>query len=537
MISSPRLLPVEQIQLMARAELERRRRAGPQPAQFLDDPVGFGRTFLNERYTADVERMMLSVRDYPVTIAESANAVGKSHGAARVAVWWFQRPGAQVWMTSAPPESNLKSILWAEIGEIVTKAPELFLDCFINNLRIKRLQGVGRTRQQRVRESKEFIAGVAIPRDASPQSIEARFGGKHAPALLFILDEADAIPAAVFRAIESCLSGGKGRLLCLYNPRSEGGPVGDLIAKGARVVRISALSHPNVTTGEDIIPGAVTRSKTLTRIHRWTTPVDKAEGIAGFGRWSPPDFLVGATGADETSGEKLPPLGAGERIIIDAQFSYAVLGEYPGAHPDMVYDVWLDDYDLAAARGESPRGNVQDSADYILNGGTVLWAMDDGYAGQIDPETGHYTADSHPRVIGLYQYRPNGTLCRFAELYRVQEPQASRQITESAEMGHPAPAFVAIGPGSEQLGGTLSEMGYYKRTCGEKVAETIKHLRGWVAADNNGVRRFLVHPRCRHFRYEMRNYAKDPRTQTPKKCHDHGPDEARYLAWILRNGL
>ena len=35
--------------------------------------------------------------------------------------------------------------------------------------------------------------------------------------------------------------------------------------------------------------------------------------------------------------------------------------------------------------------------------GAVVWAVDDGYVGAIDPTTGTYTGDSHPRVILYWQ--------------------------------------------------------------------------------------------------------------------------------------
>lgn len=70
--------------------------------QYKDDPVGFGVDLLGEQYTDDVKAVMRSVRDYAVTIAESANAIGKSHGAARIAIWWYKtRPGAQVYTAAA----------------------------------------------------------------------------------------------------------------------------------------------------------------------------------------------------------------------------------------------------------------------------------------------------------------------------------------------------------------------------------------------------------------------------------------------------
>ena len=41
-------------------------------------------------------------------------------------------------------------------------------------------------------------------------------------------------------------------------------------------------------------------------------------------------------------------------------------------------------------------------------------------SGATDAATGHYTAESHPRVFLLVQERADGTLCQFAESYATQ---------------------------------------------------------------------------------------------------------------------
>ena len=71
--------------------------------------IGFGEQVLGETFTDEVKVLMESVRDNPVTIAQSSNAVGKTHAAARIAVWWFKCfPDSQIYTAAAPPESNLK---------------------------------------------------------------------------------------------------------------------------------------------------------------------------------------------------------------------------------------------------------------------------------------------------------------------------------------------------------------------------------------------------------------------------------------------
>ena len=285
-------------------------------AEYQNDPVGFGERVLGETYTDDVKRMMKSVRDNPVTIAKSANATGKTHGAARVAVWFFKAfPDAQVYTAAAPPESNLKKLLWGEIGSLVEKHPDLFKSETVRSLHIER-------------SAKTFVTGVTIPMSGTDAQRQAKFSGKHAPHLLFIVDEGDAVPDEVYTAIESCLSGGHGRLLVMFNPRSEAGEVYRMERdRRANVVSLSAFNHPNVVTGEDRIPGAVTRDVTVRRINEWCRPLHEGER-PDTECFKLPDFLEGTVAKSQT-GNPYPPLHPGWYKVMESTFSVMVLGEYP----------------------------------------------------------------------------------------------------------------------------------------------------------------------------------------------------------------
>ena len=281
-----------------------------------EDPVGFGEKILGETYTDEVKALMESVRDHPVTIAKSPNAVGKTHGAARVGVWWYKVfPDSQVYTGAAPPESNLKKLLWGEIGTITEKHPKLFES---DNLRALHIS----------RSAQSFITGVTIPLSGTEAQREAKFSGKHSPHLLFILDEGDAIPDEVYRGIESCMSGGHARLLVMFNPRAEVGEAYRMERDGrANVAQLSAFNHPNVVTGEDRIPGAVTRETTVRRINEWCRPLVDGEPIDGE-CFELPAFLAGCT-AKSHSGSEYRPLKPGFYKIMEPAFSYMVLGRYP----------------------------------------------------------------------------------------------------------------------------------------------------------------------------------------------------------------
>jgi hypothetical protein len=299
-------------------------------SKYQNDPCAFAEEVLNETLTPDIKRMMESVRDYPVTVCVTANGVGKTHGAARVALWWLMCfSESQCYTAAAPPENNLRRLLWGEIGSVVEKNSDLFQGCDVKTLHISK-------------SANSFLTGVAIPATGTAAQREARFSGKHAPHLLFVLDEGDAIDDAVYKGIESCLSGGHGRLLVMFNPRAEQGAPYRMIRDGvANVVELSAFTHPNIVTGENKIPGAVDRPTTIRRINQWCRPLNSSEQ-ADNTCFELPEFLEGTTATDQ-AGRPFSPLQPGQYKVMEPAFSYMVLGRYPAqGSTQLISREWLD---------------------------------------------------------------------------------------------------------------------------------------------------------------------------------------------------
>jgi hypothetical protein len=297
---------------------------------FQNDPVGFARDVLGETLTPNMINLMEAVRDNPVVIAKSGNAVGKTFVAARLAVWWLLCFDlCQVYTAAAPPQGNLERLLWGEIGSLIEKHPELFEQTEVKTLHV-------------AKSANSFLTGVSIPASGTASQKEARFSGKHSPNLFFICDEADGIPDEVFRGIESCMSGGHARLLLMFNPRAEQGHVYRLEREGrAKVVELSALNHPNVLTGEDRIPGAVTRAVTVRRINQWCRPLTGRE-TPGRDCFLLPSFLEGEITVDQT-GRMFPPLIPGWYRIAEPAFSYMVAGKYPAqSSRQLISREWID---------------------------------------------------------------------------------------------------------------------------------------------------------------------------------------------------
>lgn len=228
-----------------------------------------------------------------------------------------------------------------------------------------------------------------------------------------------------------------------------------------------------------------------------------------------------------------PKRGAGwrDRLLAESLDKAAVKREYPENAAEafihaagLIYDVWSD----------GPEdGNVTEAADYIPDGGRILWGVDDGYVGALDPKTGTFTANSHPRVFLWAQQRSDGRVCIFDESYAVglQDDVHLAQVLASP---YPKPDAAGVDKSAVALKARIWAASIATLTGPTSVEESIKVLRRRIAPDTSGVRMLLVHPRCKHFRKEMASYRSDATTQQPIKAFDHGPDAARYLVWPLR---
>lgn len=324
--------------------------------QYQEDPVGFGEKELKETYTEDIKRLMLSVRDNRLTVAISGTAVGKSFSAASLAIWWYKCfPNSKVFVLAAPPEDNLRRILWGEIDKKKSRNKDLFATDRVKDLSISK-------------NNWWFIEGITIPQSGTEAQRESKASGKHAPHMMFIADEGDAIPDEIFRGIDGCMSGGHERLLVLFNPRAKAGRVYEYIINGyANVVELQALNHPNVITGRDVIPGAVSRVVTVQRINEQTIELPPEEE-PDFKCFQVPKFLIGAVAPrPKRDAVWYPPLRDGWRRVKDEcpDFWYKVLAKYPPQGSNQLISTeWIEKartrWDLyVAINKEKPPENVR----------------------------------------------------------------------------------------------------------------------------------------------------------------------------------
>lgn len=203
----------------------------------------------------------------------------------------------------------------------------------------------------------------------------------------------------------------------------------------------------------------------------------------------------------------------------------------------LVIDQWQNHYNPLSSP-DPQVGNVLLEADYIPDGGPVVWTVDEGYSGHRDAKTGYFTAKSNPRAFLLCQKRPNGRLLVFHGDYEVQmlqEPHIKRVMRTCDENGWPRPAYALYDSASPTLGKYLEQHGIKAVGFKMGIKEGIDELQTWVAADENGVRRLIVHPRVKELRMEFGAYVygKDGK---PIDAYNHGIDAIRYLTNYISFG-
>jgi hypothetical protein len=178
---------------------------------------------------------MLAVRQYRKVAVKSCHDIGKSFIAADIASWWIDSHpvGEAFVVTTAPTSSQVKAILWREIGRAHTRGHLLG--------RVNQTEwyiSTGGTRE-------ELVAFGRKPDEYDP----AAFQGIHARYVLVIIDEANGVRGPLHDAADSLIANEGGKLLMIGNPDD---PTGEFYEacrpnSGFHVISVSAFDSPNFT--------------------------------------------------------------------------------------------------------------------------------------------------------------------------------------------------------------------------------------------------------------------------------------------------
>lgn len=161
-----------------------------------------------------------------ITNVQAGHAVGKTHLAAALVLWWvFCRQSMAI--TTAPTNRQVKELLWGEIRR--------FYDAHRDRLGGHRLE----------MSVKLDESAYAIGFTASSHSVDS-FQGIHSQrAVLVIEDEANGISGQIDDGAIACSTGYSDRLLRIGNPVTKGTPFYKHCCQGS--IRLDVFSHPNVS--------------------------------------------------------------------------------------------------------------------------------------------------------------------------------------------------------------------------------------------------------------------------------------------------
>lgn len=194
------------------------------------------------------------------TGVESATGTGKTYELGWLALWFCACFEDSLVITTAPKEGQLTTQLWKEIGRHWPKFKAAYPNAETVQLRVRMKPG---------KEDQETwaIVGYACGVEAGAQSA-TRAQGFHAPHMLIMTEETPGIDQAVMTAFENTCTGTHNIRLAVGNPDHQLDTLHRFCTSpGVTHIRISALDHPNVVSGKDVIPGACSR-KSIERAKR-----------------------------------------------------------------------------------------------------------------------------------------------------------------------------------------------------------------------------------------------------------------------------
>lgn len=204
------------------------------------DPVWFMKEVLGvKKITGQQKRLIKSVRDNRRTAAPAGHGIGKTYISACIVIWFLFCFDQSKVLTTAPTWFQVENLLWAEVRKMIARS---ILSNFCSPLLTK------------LKLDEDWFAVGLSTND--PTS----FQGIHAPFVLIVFDEATGIKSEIWQASEGVAVGKDDRFLAIGNPTDPASRFKEVCDSPIwNVIVLSSEDHPNVTTGENVIPGAVTK--------------------------------------------------------------------------------------------------------------------------------------------------------------------------------------------------------------------------------------------------------------------------------------
>lgn len=199
--------------------------------ELADAPVAFAEEVLGVDLWSRQEEILRALLESTHLQVQGANAVGKDFAAAVASLWWvFCRSGLV--LATAAVERQLVDVFMGEVARLWRDAPELPGELYRSALRVPGAEHAG------------------IVTFTSTES--SKLTGYHAPRVLAVLTEAQAVPEYGWEGLQACAAGPEDRTLAVGNPLRPEGRFWKASNSGAwRSIRIPVSEHPNLREDED----------------------------------------------------------------------------------------------------------------------------------------------------------------------------------------------------------------------------------------------------------------------------------------------
>ena len=208
------------------AKRERHRR-------YVNDPVGWVQDMAGGFVWSRPRSILEAIRDNRLVAVRSCHGIGKSWTVARAVAWWvaIHDPSEVRVVTTAPTGDQVRAVLWQEIRAAAGKA------------------GLPKPQQTQWMIDNILVAIGRKPDDYKPDALQ----GIHAKHLMVVLDEANGVSPALWKAALSLCTSKDSRLVAIGNPDDPTSQFAQVCrpASGWARIQIGYLDTPNYT-GETV---------------------------------------------------------------------------------------------------------------------------------------------------------------------------------------------------------------------------------------------------------------------------------------------
>lgn len=331
---------------------------------------------------------------------DSAHGVGKTYIAAGIVNWFFDAFTPSIIISTAPSRDQVELLLWKDIK---------------SQRKGKGLPGRVLPGSPRMVKSENHWAIGRTTSDAGGQGT-ARAQGQHAKYMLFVVDEAEGVPAYQYEAINAMMTGGLVVIwLLIANPMTRTSAFHKLGKRaGVQNYVFSLLDFPNVVEGVDVVPGGTTRAwfNQMVCRHCELVPEHDEDRLTFSVPWEvraegedvgyPPHTIFAPNAEFQFRVMGMPPAtNAGDALISTARFEAAV------ARPLLaVRDMTVAQIGVDCARYGNDAGNVWLMQGLVLSREAELRQVDDWQYAAAMREAGLKAIRAGAKLLS---YRVDGT--------------------------------------------------------------------------------------------------------------------------------